>query len=171
MMDDVNPLEVDIKRLIDTMGELKVDLAAPDLPKWHWKVMERSKEHCKARFTHYSDMLFTVFTQRAWACWQQQIDVDRNPLGWGMDATFHFTCKMRMAIMDEHLAKHLDLSEKDVVAEETRSYDNNQAHAQLAQWLDRKATQYNVSYGISDIEKNYMDYVKKIANFPTQCVQ
>eukprot|EP00931_Biecheleriopsis_adriatica_P014056 TRINITY_DN115677_c0_g1_i1.p1 TRINITY_DN115677_c0_g1~~TRINITY_DN115677_c0_g1_i1.p1 ORF type:complete len:177 (+),score=21.51 TRINITY_DN115677_c0_g1_i1:26-556(+) len=175
-MDDVNLKGVNITDFMFTMQRLSIEVAAPTLPFWHWKVMMRDqKRQCAARYTKYMDMLFTVFTLRAWTCWQQQIDTTNNPLGWGMDATFHFTCGMRMAILDGHMARHVDLTQKREEAESvendvTRSYNETQAHAQLAHWLASKAAQYNVTFGMTDIAQQYMQYLMRITEAPTECV-
>ncbi|CAK0826580.1 unnamed protein product [Prorocentrum cordatum] len=190
MMDDVSPAEVRMPAFLRTMQQYDLEVAAPVQPSWHWKVMMRDAERkCVVRVTKYIDMLFTVFSHRAWECWRRQIDTDKNSMGWGMDATFHFTCGMKMGLLDEHTAVHEDLTSgtehKFVEAKETRTYNETLAHLELAEWLADKAIQFNVTYGWDvdsgcarrcassgkpSVKKQYMKFLMGIANGPTECI-
>lgn len=57
------------------------------------------------RLTTYVDMLFVLFTARAWECWRRHLD-ETNPDGWGYDLLYWSNCRMRMAIDDSGSIEH-----------------------------------------------------------------
>jgi len=84
---------------------------------------------CVVRKTIFVDMLFTVFTQAAYACWRGQLDLASNRMGWGYDQTLGTACNVTIGVLDGHSVRHTGTS---------RSYDDERAHEQLSAWLDRK---------------------------------
>merc|ERR1719436_1559523 len=41
-----------------------------------------------------------VFLPRSYRCWQDMIDLDSNPIGWGYDRLVHSVCSAKMGIDD-----------------------------------------------------------------------
>merc|ERR1719476_666026 len=52
------------------------------------------------RLVRFIDMQFAIFTPANYRCWQDMIDLDVNPTGWGYDRLVHSVCNARMAILD-----------------------------------------------------------------------
>ena len=93
MMDDIEVSNLHMGSFMKTFRQQHLDVAAPSIANtWYWSVMNTAPANwrCLVRKTLFVDMLFTVFTRSAYACWQRQLDLTANPIGWGYDQTFRW---------------------------------------------------------------------------------
>jgi len=155
MMDDVAPQNVDFRSFMRTMQQHRLDLASAAVPDWHWPVM-RPHADCLLRRSVYVDMLFAVFTRKAYDCFQRHMNLSINHGGWGYDATFHLLCAMPMGILDQHFVCH--------TTGEERSYDDRTARDDLWRWL-----RYALAAKISSDDEG-LRVVSQITDAPTACV-
>ena len=156
MMDDVYLPHYDLSSYINLMESYNIDAAAASLNAWHWKTMIQ-QPNCLFRRTSYIDMLFTVFTNKAFQCWQNQIDLDLNHYGWAYDITFAKTCNVQLAVFDTHVAVHASGQARG----NARLYDENEAMTQMWNWLKHKQVNFidhskSHDYKMQDLIK-YMD--------------
>ena len=130
LMDDVHiNAEFDIQSFISSMLYNSLNLASASLKhSWHWPVMQKVS-NCMVRKTHYSDILFSVFQRESFRCWVNQINLETNPYGWGMDITFPYNCNASIGIMDTHTVVHNEAS--DPAKGGNRTYDEASAMQQL----------------------------------------
>lgn len=124
-MDDVVAEKVSIGRMLAKMRDYELDVLAPSISGWHHPIMRPgyrrhatrnrtligrplfSKKACASglRRTKYLDMLFVLFTRKAWKCWRRHLD-RTNRDGWGHDLLFWRKCRVRMAVDDRSLIRH-----------------------------------------------------------------
>lgn len=130
LMDDVVLGHVNVTQMIRQMEIHKLDVLAPSIRSWHHPIMRRRYTHhllhqnvlgetpvfssrtCPdgLRMTHYVDMLFVMFSSRAWSCWKSLFDIN-NSYGWGYDLVFWHKCRMRMCIQDHYWIRHPESSQ------------------------------------------------------------
>lgn len=133
MMDDVVPVNLDVQTYIGSMQTHNLDmLSASVLPSWNWKVMRRNSS-CHLRETNYVDILFSVFTREAFICWQDLIDLDANPQGWGYDVSFPKMCTANVGVSDQHSVMHSTGVPGE--ANKERSYSDSAAREALWKFL------------------------------------
>ena len=82
-----------------------------------------------ARRVSYVDMLLAVFNRPAWRCWQSQIDLRKNVMGWGYDITLSAHCGVAVGVLDQHTAYHPARRSGD------RLYDGMRASREMDAWL------------------------------------
>lgn len=125
MIDDVVLKYVDIPDMLRKMQKHNLDAIAPSIHEWHHPIMQpgykrhlmyrnvlgetpvfsKKKCHGNLRSTKYLDMLFVMFTRRAWNCWHAHLDKE-NKNGWGFDLLFWNNCHLRMAVDDAYHIEH-----------------------------------------------------------------
>eukprot|EP00930_Biecheleria_cincta_P083298 TRINITY_DN7289_c0_g2_i1.p1 TRINITY_DN7289_c0_g2~~TRINITY_DN7289_c0_g2_i1.p1 ORF type:complete len:753 (+),score=99.07 TRINITY_DN7289_c0_g2_i1:81-2339(+) len=133
MMDDVILENLDLQTYISSMEKHKLHvLSASVLPSWNWKSMQRNSS-CLLRETNYADILFAVFTREAFVCWQDLIDVNLNPHGWGYDVSFPTLCKASVGVSDQHSVVHSTGVPGEAGKE--RSYSDAAAKDSMWSWL------------------------------------
>mmetsp|Transcript_63203 Transcript_63203/g.105161 ORF Transcript_63203/g.105161 Transcript_63203/m.105161 type:complete len:1055 (+) Transcript_63203:132-3296(+) len=150
MMDDVDVSDINPIPFMLTMQEFGLDVASPAVHDWHLALMRPVKDSV-VRNTSYVDMLFTIFTRTAWQCWQKEINVEVNHLGWGYDLTLHKACGVSVGIIDEHAISHINVAEQ-------RTYSHQEALKQMIKWVQHRL-------GISNNEsaKRYIEAVYQVA--------
>ena len=104
LIDDVQLKHVNLNDMLRKMRQYNLDVIAPSIRSWHHPIMQpgyrRHKMHgnvlgetpifsrkkCQSnlRLTRYVDMLFVLFTKKAWECWHEHLD-KYNTNGWGFD--------------------------------------------------------------------------------------
>merc|ERR1740117_504693 len=110
LMDDVDVSNVHMETFMATFMQHRLDVAAPSITNpWFWRVMNAgpASRGCLVRKTLFVDMLFTVFTQSAFACWQGQLDLSNNRMGWGYDQTLGTACNVTIGVLDDHSVRHV----------------------------------------------------------------
>lgn len=60
------------------------------------------RPECYSHETGYVDILYTIFDHRTWKCWQDQIDLRKNFLGWGYSTLVGDVCKAKIGVIDKH---------------------------------------------------------------------
>ena len=89
---------------------------------------------CISHETAYTDILFTVFDAKTWACWQSLLDLDMNPFGWGHDMTVGDMCDAKIGVSDQVRAYHNEVEE--------RTYGEEEALEQMWNWVNHVAEVY-----------------------------
>ena len=118
-------------------------------PEWPSEVMF-PRPACEAHRTDFADILFVVFDSKTWLCWQRNLDLELNPLGWGYDTTLHVLCNATIGIIDEAIISHPPV--------ETRSYDSQLALRQLEDWVSHVTGE--TGSGIFDFVHRQLSYRK-----------
>lgn len=133
MMDDVIPNRLDVQSFLNNMEKHRLGmLSASVLPSWNWEAM-RYNSSCLLRNTGYADILFATFTQPAFRCWQQMIDLTLNPYGWGYDVAFSQFCQVSVGVSDQHSVTHSTGIPGE--AKKERIYNGDTAKLAMWKWL------------------------------------
>lgn len=130
MMDDIIiPSSFNLTRFIDVMDAHSLDVASAAIPRWFHPTL-RPNPKCVARRVSYVDMLLAVFNRPAWRCWQSQIDLRKNVMGWGYDITLSARCGVAVGVLDQHAAYHPGRRSGDRLYE-----DGMRASREMGAWL------------------------------------
>jgi hypothetical protein len=126
LMDDVDVTGVELGDFLALMDWSGFGVASPAFDDPIYPSM-RARYNCFFHRTDFINIFFAVFTRDAWVCWQDSlIDTDRNPLGWGMDATLHRVCNVSLGVLDAHLGVH---------KEKRTSYSQAEARRQMYEFI------------------------------------
>jgi hypothetical protein len=126
LMDDVDVTGVELGDFLTLMDWSGFGVASPAFDDPIYPSM-RPRYNCFYHRTDFVNIFFAVFARDAWGCWQDRlIDTDRNPLGWGMDATLHRVCNATLGVLDAHHGIH---------KEKRTSYSQAEARRQMYEYI------------------------------------
>lgn len=107
LIDDIDVSDIDMPDFLRTMTVGNYSMASPSTRRSNHEIPMLQRKECRSHRTDFADILFAVFERDAWKCWQESIDVDINPMGWGFDLTFHKLCNATVGVIDTALFLHL----------------------------------------------------------------
>lgn len=107
LIEDVDISQVHVEKQLRIMTFYNATISCPafDEPNkipghYHHHIMEQYEAANVGRWVTYIDPQFMIFTPEKYTCWQDMIDLDVNPIGWGYDRLVHSVCDASMVILD-----------------------------------------------------------------------
>lgn len=95
LMDDIDVFthRLDAAHMLDRMEQKGYQMASSSFPRGsvHREGLFQRAD-CQSHETGYVDILFTIFDWKTWKCWQDHIDLEINPYGWGYDVLVGDLC-------------------------------------------------------------------------------
>jgi hypothetical protein len=137
LMDDVNASNVSIPHSLSAMLRSKMNVVSAAMEGWHYKHMHSFPPPCIVHEVNFIDMLFAIFTRKAWVCWVSIMDPLVNPSGWGYDLVFKRKCKVRLGVLDNQSARHGEggLPKEEKFGYKTRTYNATVASSQMIAYM------------------------------------
>lgn len=157
LIDDVDVSSINMTDFLHTMTRAKYSMASASTRWSNHKVPMTRREECISHRSDFADILFAVFQLDAWLCWQNQIDLDINTMGWGYDVTFHQLCNASVGVIDTALFSKLRHGRNGA------TYNWNSAAQQAHRWIE-----YVQNYTDEADAKKYFHYIakEKVKLFP-----
>jgi len=157
LLDDVDVSSINMTDFLHTMTQANYSMASASTRWSNHKVPMTQREECISHRSDFADILFAVFQLDAWLCWQNQIDLDINKMGWGYDVTFHQLCKASVGVIDTALFKKLRHGKNGA------TYNWNSAAQQMHRWIE-----YVQNYTDEEDAKKYFHHIakEKVKLFP-----
>lgn len=139
IMDDIDVFShhLDTSFMLDRMEKMGYNMASSSFPRGsvHREGLHQRAE-CTSHETGYVDILYTIYDWKSWKCWQDNIDLEINPYGWGYDVLVGDVCQVRIGVIDDQaVAVHVTHPCEKEGGCRKSSYDTDAARKQMEAWI------------------------------------